>query len=112
MLELNLDRRGPLNLFRNAVAEHRIGQLAARLDVEYQIQLFRVDRDFRALWIYANAGLYTVADIADFQRPIRGYSGIDLLPLDLTFDVGVRIDTSVGVFSVGFSTLLGFVSVG
>ena len=112
MLELNLDRRGPLNLFRNSIAEHRIGQLGARLDVEYQIQLFRVNEDFRSFWVYANAGLYTLADLADFQRPIRGYSGIDLLPIDLTFDIGIRMDTAIGVFQIGFSTLLGFVSVG
>ena len=112
MLELNLDRRSPLNLFRNAMAEHRIGQLGARLDVEYQIQLFRLEGDFRSFWVYANAGLYTLADLADFQRPIRGYSGIDLLPIDLTFDIGIRMDTSVGVFQIGFSTLLGFVSLG
>ncbi|GAB4203030.1 MAG: hypothetical protein OHK0013_16840 [Sandaracinaceae bacterium] len=112
LLELSLDRRGPLDLFGNSMAEHRTGELAARLDLEYQLQLFRGDEDFRSFWVYANSGVYLLGDVADFQRPIRGYSGIDLLPIDLTFDVGVRIDTSVGVFQIGFSTLLGFVSVG
>jgi len=101
-----------MNAFRNAIDEHRFGQLAARLDLEYQLQLFRGDADFRSLWVYANAGVYLLGDIADFQRPIRGYRGAELFPIDLTFDIGVRMETSIGVFHIGFSTLLGFVSVG
>lgn len=112
MLELSVDRRAPLNLFRNAMAEHRTGQLASRLDLEYQLLLFRSGEDIRSFWVYANAGVYVLADVADFTRPIRGYSGIDAFPIDLTFDVGVRMDTAIGVFTIGFSTLLGFVSVG
>lgn len=110
VLELNLDHRSPLNVFDDAIAEHRIGQLAARVDVEYQMQLARWDDDVRSFWLYANAGAYFLGDLADFQRPIRGYSGAGLVPADLTFDVGFRLDTSVGVFQVGFSNLLGFVT--
>ena len=112
VLELNLDRRAPLNLFRNSIVEHRIGQLAARVDLEYQLLLFRVNEDLRSFWVYGNVGVYMLGDLADFQRPIRGYTGADLFPIDLTFDVGVRMDTSIGVFHIGFSTLLGFVSIG
>ncbi len=131
MLELNLDRRGPLNVFRNAIAEHRFGQLGARFDLEYQVRLFHAQGerasarspelelhhrsspggDF-SLWIYANLGLYALTDLEDLERPISGYRGLSLAPVDLTFDVGLRLDTAVGVFHIGFSTLLGFVSVG
>ena len=112
MLELNLDRRSPLNLLRNAIVEHRIGQLGARADVEYQFQVIRAEGELRSFWIYANLGIYMLADLADFARPIRGYTPTDLFPVDLTFDVGARIDTSIGVFNIGFSNVLGFISVG
>jgi len=112
MLELNLDRRSPLNLFRNAIVEHRIGQLGARVDIEYQFQVMRAEGELRSFWLYANLGVYMLADLADFTRPIRGYSPSDLFPVDLTFDVGARIDTSIGVFNIGFSNVLGFISVG
>jgi hypothetical protein len=112
MLELNLDRRSPLNLFRNSIVEHRIGQLGARLDLEYQIQLVRSEGELRSFWIYANLGIYMLGDLADFSRPIRGYTPSDLFPVDLTFDLGARIDTSIGVFNIGFSNVLGFISVG
>ena len=112
MLELNLDRRSPLNLFRNAIVEHRIGQLGARIDLEYQVQVVRAEGELRSFWIYANLGIYMLGDLADFSRPIRGYTPADLFPVDLTFDLGARIDTSIGVFNVGFSNVLGFISVG
>ena len=45
----------------------------------------------------------------DLRVAIPGYEGFSRAPIDLTFDVGVRLDTVVGVFEIGFSTLLGFV---
>jgi hypothetical protein len=30
--------------------------------------------------------------------------------VDLTFDLGLRADTQIGVFQLGFSNLLGFVA--
>lgn len=123
MLELNLDRRGPLDVFGNAIAEHRFGQLGARVDLEYQIRVHHSrgsaleishrsspSGDF-SLWLYGDVGLYALADLKDLERPISGYDGLGLAPIDLTFDVGLRMDTAVGVFHIGFSTLLGFVSI-
>jgi hypothetical protein len=40
---------------------------------------------------------------------VNGYSGFSRFPVDLTLDVGFRFDTRVGVFQVGFSTVLGFI---
>ena len=45
----------------------------------------------------------------DPRTGVLGYSGASRYPVDLTFDVGFRFDTRVGVFQVGFSTLLGFI---
>ncbi len=110
MLEMNLDRRGPPNLFRNSIRELRFAHLAARLDLEYSVRIFGGDPVLRSGFLYANAGVYVLAQPSFFTRPIPGYSGIDAFPWDLTFDVGLRFETPIGVFQIGFSTLLGFIS--
>lgn len=110
MLEMNIDHRGPPNLFRNAVRELRFAHLGARLDLEYAVRIFGGDPILRSGFLYGNAGVYVLAQPSFLTRPIAGYSGIDAFPWDLTFDVGLRFETPIGVFAVGFSTLLGFIS--
>lgn len=110
MLEMNLDHRGPPNLFRNAIRELRFAHLGARLDFEYAVRIFGGDPVLRSGFIYANVGVYVLAQPSFFTRPIAGYTGIDAFPWDLTFDLGLRFDTPIGVFAVGFSSLLGFIS--
>lgn len=112
VLELNLDRRAPPNLLGTAVREMRAEELAARLDLEYAVWVYEANDALRGLQIYGLVGLYALADDDDLRVAIRGYSGFARVPLDLTFDVGLRFDTIVGVFQVGFSTLLGFISLG
>ncbi len=110
MLEMNLDHRGPPNLFRNAIRELRFAHLGARLDLEYAVRIFGGDPVLRSGYLYANAGVYFLGQPSFFTRPIAGYDGIDAIPWDLTFDLGLRFQTPIGVFTVGFSTLLGFIS--
>ncbi|MCZ7686753.1 MAG: hypothetical protein M5U28_51595 [Sandaracinaceae bacterium] len=90
----------------------RAEELAARLDIEYAIWVYEANDALRGLQIYGLVGLYALADDDDLRVAIRGYSGFAQVPLDLTFDVGLRFDTVVGVFQLGFSTLLGFISLG
>ena len=110
MLEMNIDHRGPPNLFHNAIRWLRFAHLGARADLEYAVRIFGGDPVLRSGFIYANAGVYVLAQPSLFTRPIAGTSGIDAFPWDFTFDLGLRFETPVGVFSVGFSTLLGFIS--
>jgi outer membrane protein insertion porin family len=111
VLELNLDRRAAPNLLDTSVREMRAEELAARIDVEYAIWLYEGNDGFRGLQLYGLAGLYVLMDLDDLRLAIPGYSGLARVPFDLTFDVGLRFDTVVGVFEVGFSTLLGFISI-
>jgi outer membrane protein insertion porin family len=108
MLELNLDRRTPPNLLGTAIAELRFAELGARVDVEYAFLVARPGEGVRTLFGYVDLGVYALADVEHLRRPIPGYA--ISVPLDLTFDVGVRMETTAGVFQLGFSTLLGFVS--
>ncbi|MFK7986253.1 MAG: BamA/TamA family outer membrane protein [Sandaracinaceae bacterium] len=110
VLQMNLDRRAPPNLLDTSVREMRAQELAGRVDIEYSLWLYEGDDAVRGLILYGMVGLYTLLDRDDLRIAIPGYEGFARAPLDLTFDVGLRLDTMVGVFELGFSTLLGFIS--
>lgn len=110
MLEMQLDRRRAPNLFGTAIAPMRVEEVASRLDVQYELPLFRGRAGLRALDLYVNGGLLLLADWRDLRVAVPGYEGAARIPVDFTFDVGLRLDTRVGTFQVGFSTLLGFLA--
>lgn len=109
-LELNLDRRPPPNLLNTAIAEMQTEDLAARVDIGYSIPLYRGGGGFYALDAYALVGMYALLSRRDVSVAIPGYTGLSRIPIDLTFDLGVRMDTSVGVFQFGISNVVGFVA--
>ena len=41
----------------------------------------------------------------------RGYSGFSKVPLDFTFNVGMKIDTVAGGFSIGIANFIGFIPI-
>ncbi|MCS6797961.1 MAG: BamA/TamA family outer membrane protein [Myxococcota bacterium] len=109
-LELNVHNPAPPDLLGTAIAEARTGDLAARLDAEYGLTLLRTSGALRAVQAYAGAGIYGLAERRMLRVAPPGYEGLARAPIDLTFDVGIRLDTAVGVFQVGFSSLIGFVT--
>lgn len=120
ILGLNLDHRPAPNLFGvlsgckpfdascgTAVAQMRQEELAARIDAEYVWPLVRGRRKFvKSADAYFLLGVYALADPRDLQLSIPGYSGLSRLPIDLTVDLGVRLDTQVGVFQIGVAKLM------
>ena len=108
VLELNLDHRRTHNLLQTSIQEFDKEELAARLDFEYQVPLHRGVGAMRGVDVYAGAGLFMLAERDAFKLGLPGYSGFERIPIDLTFDVGVQADTSIGLFKVGFSSLIGF----
>lgn len=109
VLEMNLDRRAPPDLLGTAISEMRTGEIAARIDVEYSVPLYRGGNGFRALDAYLNLGAYAITMRRDLRVAIPGYDGASRIPVDVTFDLGVRADTDIGVFQLGFSNLFGFI---
>ncbi|MFW2389130.1 MAG: BamA/TamA family outer membrane protein [Polyangiales bacterium] len=113
-LEMQLDARPPPNLLGTSIENNYLGELAWRLDLGYDIPVFQKERErgLREVNLYTLVGLLSLTDLRE-QRTgfggVSGYGGFSRFPLDLTFDIGFRFDTSVGVFQVGFSTLLGFI---
>ena len=110
-LEMQLDARPPPNLLGTSIENNYLGELAWRLDIGYNVPVYeRVrERGLREVNLYTIVGLLSLADLRDPRTGVSGYTGFSRYPIDLTFDVGFRFDTRVGVFQVGFSTLLGFI---
>lgn len=109
VLDLNFDRRAAPNYFNTAIAEVRYGDYATKVGAEYRIPLYRGQRSIYGIDFFGSAGLYGVAGLRDITQPARGYDGAAKVPIDFTFNLGLRASTSVGGFSFALSTLIGFV---
>jgi outer membrane protein assembly factor BamA len=112
VLELNFDRRPAPNLLNTDIVEIRYGNYAARLDAEYRIPIYRGARSIYGVDVFANAGVFGLANQEDFVNPARGYKGFRTVPIGLTLNAGLRIDTQAGGFVIGLSNLLGLIPVG
>ena len=110
-LDLAFDRRAAPNFFNTAIAEVRYGDYAARLNAEYRIPLYRGRKSIYGVDFFGSVGLYAVANGRDLVRPARGYSGIQQAPVDLTFNLGLRMDTAAGGIALGIANFLGFIPI-
>ena len=106
-LGLNPDRRQPPNYFGTDIAEVRYGDYAARLATEYRIPLYSGGGTVYGIDFFAGGGIYGAATQRELDDPPSGYEGAERIPIDLTYNLGLRIETFVGGFSVAFSNLLG-----
>ncbi len=109
VLDLNFDRRPPPNFFSNAIGEVRYGDYAAKVSAEYRIPLYRGQRAIYGVDLFGSVGLYGVAGLLDLTHPARGYDGLRKVPIDFTFNLGIRASTALGGVTVGISTLVGFI---
>jgi len=107
-LDLNFDRRPPPNFMHTTVGEMRYEELAFRLNGEYRIPIYRGHRSIYGIDLFGSAGFFLIASQRDISSPARGYTGFERVPIDLTFNAGVRISTSAGGFLLGTSNVLSF----
>jgi outer membrane protein assembly factor BamA len=109
LLGMNFDRRPPPNFLGTQIVEVRYGQYAAKLAFEYRIPLYRGRRSIYGIDFFWGGGIYGVAENRSITAPPTGYSGLTRLPLDLTGNLGFRVDTSAGGFVFAFANALGFI---
>jgi outer membrane protein assembly factor BamA len=112
ILGVNFDRRPPPNFLATQIAEVRYGTYAAALAAEYRVPLYRGSRSIFGIDLFGRAGIYAVADEPSINDPAPGYSGLHKIPVDLTANFGVRMDTSAGGFVFALSNVLTFIPVG
>jgi outer membrane protein assembly factor BamA len=111
VLGVTFDHRYPKNFLGTEIVEVRYGKYAFDLNAEYRIPLYRGHHTVFGIDLFASGGIYSVASDRDFTHPPRAYSGLSRFPLDLTFNLGFRMDTSAGGFVFAFSNVLGFLPV-
>jgi outer membrane protein insertion porin family len=107
VLDLDFDRRPAPNFLGTDIVEIRYGNYAAQLDAEYRVPLYRGTRSIYGVDFFGSFGLYGIASERDFVEPARGYRGFSKVPIDLTFNAGLRIDTQAGGFRIGLANLVG-----
>jgi outer membrane protein insertion porin family len=106
ILELNVDRRPAPNLFGTIQGAIPVGNYGARTSLEYLVPLYQGRASILQVSAFARVGLYSVFSAADLGR--GGYAGARAIPLDLTANFGLRVATSLGPATLGFSSLLFF----
>jgi outer membrane protein insertion porin family len=110
-LDLAFDRRAAPNFFGTSIAEVRYGDYAARVNAEYRVPIYRGRQSIFGVDLFGSVGLYAVANGIDLERRARGYSGLASVPMDLTFNFGLRADTAVGGLAIGIANFLGFIPI-
>jgi outer membrane protein insertion porin family len=111
VLGVTFDHRYPQNFLGTSIVEVRYGKYAFDVNAEYRIPLYRGHHTVFGIDFFGSGGLYSVASDRDFTHPPRAYSGFARFPLDATFNLGFRMDTSAGGFVFAFSNVLGFLPV-
>ncbi|MBI2894606.1 MAG: BamA/TamA family outer membrane protein [Deltaproteobacteria bacterium] len=109
ILDIAFDERSAPNLLGTTVAEMRYEDIAGRVGLEYAVPLHRSRSIVYGVDFFAGVGLYALASMDDLVLPPSGYDGPAKLPIDVTFDLGFRVDTEIGVFGLSFSNLIGLV---
>ena len=108
-LDLAFDRRAAPNFLNTTIAEVRYGDYAARLNFEYRVPLYRGRKSIYGVDVFGSTGAYAVANGRDITNPAHGYHGFSRVPLDLTFNFGLKADTAAGGFSLGIANFIGFI---
>ncbi len=109
MLGLNFERRPPPAIFGGIIKEQRYGQYAAKVGLEYRIPVYRGSRSVFGIDLFLSTGLWSLIQREDLYRMPRNYTGTAQVPLDLTANVGFRMDTAAGGLTFAFSNILGFI---
>jgi outer membrane protein assembly factor BamA len=109
VLDLNFDRRPAPNFLDTDVVEIRYGNYAAKVEAEYRVPLYRGTRSIYGVDVFASFGVYGIANEQDLVDHARGYNGFSTVPIDLTFNGGLRIDTQAGGFVIGVANLVGLI---
>jgi len=109
LLGLNFERRPPPDVFGTIIKEQRYGHYAAKLGLEYRIPLYRGSRSVFGIDLFTSAGLWGLINRRDLMKVPSDYTGLARVPIDLTANVGFRMDTSAGGITFAFSNILGFI---
>ena len=103
-LDINFSTLPSRNLLNNSIDAHRYDDFAGRILLEYAIPVWR-----RRSFVYGGdafiaAGAFIMGSPGDFLTP--GPVSLHSMPIDLTGDIGLRLDTYIGIFTISFANAL------
>jgi outer membrane protein insertion porin family len=104
-LGLNFSTLPSRDFLGTSVAGHRYDSFASRLLVEYAVPLWRRHGFLYRGDAFAAFGAFAVANLDDLR--VRDVPPGKAIPADLTADLGLRLDTYVGIFTVSIANALG-----
>lgn len=104
VLGLNFAHLHP-NLLETSVQEMRYEDLAGSLSVEYSIPFYRGHRFIYGIDGFLGVGIFALASREDLRTDPKGYRGFEVVPMDLTADIGVRVDTEIGIAVLSLGNL-------
>jgi outer membrane protein assembly factor BamA len=95
-LDLLVSTRPSFDLLGTGADQVLSGDVYAGASVEYAFQLFRGPRTVYGGDLFVSVGAYALGSRAPFSAPV-----------DLTFNLGLRLDTFIGVFELSLGNALG-----
>jgi outer membrane protein insertion porin family len=117
-LELNFASRPSADLFRTGAGHLAYESVLAGGTVEYGVPIFQGRSPLYRVEFFLGAGLFGMTTPGDLpgtrdaslgvRSPTDG-PGARVFPVDMTFDVGFRAETPVGVFGLSFANGLALV---
>jgi outer membrane protein assembly factor BamA len=102
---INFSTQPSRNFLGTAVADHRYDKLAGRLLIEYAVPLWRRHSLLYRGDAFVAFGVFALTNPDDLGR--SGASPGQRLPADLTADLGLRLDTYIGIFTLSVANALG-----
>jgi outer membrane protein assembly factor BamA len=102
---INFSTQPSRDFLGTGVADHRYDKLAGRLLLEYAVPLWRRHGLFYRGDAFAALGIFALTNPDDLRR--EGASLGQRIPADLTADLGLRLDTYIGIFTLSVANALG-----
>jgi hypothetical protein len=75
------------------------------LNLEYSIPFYRGQGMVYGVNGFVGVGVFAIASGEDLRTDPQGYQGYEVVPMDLTANLGVKIDTRIGVFMISLANL-------
>jgi outer membrane protein insertion porin family len=104
-LGLNFSTLPSLDVFGTTIDAKRYEEIALRTAVEYIIPWFRGGRNIYGGDFFLNVGLIALTSRSAMH--VRDRPLAESIPIDLTVDAGLRLDTSIGLFRLSIGNALG-----
>jgi outer membrane protein assembly factor BamA len=93
------------DLFGTAADDIYYGEVGGVAELQYSYRLFRSRRFVYGGDLFAGAGVWALANAGALR--VRDRPARKALPIDLLVDVGLRLDTEVGIFELTLANGLG-----